>query len=131
MTASLSASSRLLINEDRFRMESPEANFEGIFTIDVETTPNRIDIEFVEGSEAGNWSYGIFELDGDHFKICLGLTGAECLEDFVISEGSGHALENLCCVLKAWSDGVDGGESQLRKALVRTNASIDASLFMS
>jgi uncharacterized protein (TIGR03067 family) len=75
MPASMLASSRLLIDGDRFRMESPEANFEGIFTIDVEKVPNRIDIEFVEGPEAGNWSYGIFELDGDCFKICLGSPG--------------------------------------------------------
>jgi len=131
MPASLSASSRLLIDGDRFRMESPEANFEGIFTIDVEKVPNRIDIEFVEGPEAGNWSYGIFELDGDHFKICLGLTGAERPEDFVTSEGSGHALENLRRVLKTRPEGVDGGEPQPRKAPVSTNASVDASLFMS
>src|SRR4030095_14291628 len=69
-------SSRMLIDGDRFRMESPEAIYEGIFTIDVEQRPHRIDIEFVEGPEAGNWSYGIFEVNGDHFKICLGLTGA-------------------------------------------------------
>jgi uncharacterized protein (TIGR03067 family) len=131
MPASLSASSRLLIDGDRFRMETPEANFEGIFTIDVEKVPNRINIEFVEGPEAGNWSYGIFELDGDHFKICLGLTGAGRPEDFVTSEGSGHALENLRRVLKTRPDGVDGGEPQPHKAPVNSDVTIDPSSFMS
>jgi len=128
--ASMLASSRLLIDGDRFRMESPEANFEGVFTIDIEKVPNRIDIEFVEGPEAGNWSYGIFELDGDHFKICLGLTGAERPEAFVTSEGSGHALENLKRVIKTRPDGVDEGNPQPCKPTVTTNASVDASLFM-
>ena len=59
------ASAKLLIHGDRFRMDSSDGAFEGLFTIDVESTPARIDIEFVEGPEAGNWSYGIFEIDGD------------------------------------------------------------------
>jgi len=45
--------SSLLIDGDRFRMESPEATYEGIFTIDVEQVPHHIDIDFVEGPEAG------------------------------------------------------------------------------
>ena len=43
----------MMIDGDRFRMESPEATYEGIFTIDVEADPAQIDIEFVEGPEAG------------------------------------------------------------------------------
>ena len=46
-------SSRLLIDGDRFRTESPEATYEGLFNIDVEAQPHEIDIEFVEGPEAG------------------------------------------------------------------------------
>ncbi len=60
MPAPMTAHSRMLIDGDRFRMESPEANYEGVFTLDVEADPARIDIEFVEGPEAGNWSYGIY-----------------------------------------------------------------------
>lgn len=112
MPAAALGSSRMLIDGDRFRMESPEATYEGIMTIDVERVPHRIDIEFVAGPEAGNWSYGIYELDGDHFKICLGLTGATRPEGFKTSSGSGHALENLRRVLKARPDAVDGGTPQ-------------------
>jgi uncharacterized protein (TIGR03067 family) len=89
------AASRLLIAGDRFRMESPEADYDGIFTIDVESVPYQIDIQFVAGPEAGNWSYGIFEQDGDDLKICLGLTGAARPQSFATAAGSGHALENL------------------------------------
>ena len=44
----------MLIDGDRFRTESPEATYEGVFNIDVEADPHDIDIEFVEGPEAGN-----------------------------------------------------------------------------
>src|SRR6266566_5034123 len=95
MPAAAIAQSRLLMDGDRFRMESPEANYDGIFTIDASTEPMRIDIEFVEGPEAGNWSYGIYELDGDQLTICLGVAGASRPKSFSTKKGSGHALERL------------------------------------
>lgn len=102
--------SRLLLDGDRFRMESPEASYEGIFDIDVERDPHHIDIEFVAGPEAGNWSYGLFELAGDELRICLGLTGVSRPERFTSAPGSGHALESLRRSSRARPEHVDGGE---------------------
>lgn len=87
--------SHLLIDGDRFYMRSPEANYEGIFIIDVEAQPHAIDIQFVEGPEAGKSSYGLFELDGENMCICVGLTGIARPAAFATSAGSGHALERL------------------------------------
>ena len=101
--------SRLLMDGDRFRMESPEAHYEGTFTIDVGENPAHIDIEFVEGPEAGNWSFGIFDLNGDELTICLGVTGAPRPTGFVTSSGSGHALERLHRASTARPAGVTGG----------------------
>ena len=123
MPVNMVSSSRMLIDGDRFRMESPEANYEGVFTIEVERVPHEIDIEFVEGPEAGNWSYGIFELDGDNFKLCLGLTGVSRPRSFTTSQGSGHALENLRRVLKARPEGVQGGEPQPPREEIQADAS--------
>ena len=95
MPAEAMTHGRLLIDGDRFRMESPEATYEGIFTIDVEATPPTIDIEFVEGPDAGNWSYGLFELAGDQLMFCLSLGGSTRPQAFATSQGSGHALERL------------------------------------
>jgi uncharacterized protein (TIGR03067 family) len=128
MPAPAVASSRMLIDGDRFRMESPEANYEGIFTIDVEDSPHKIDIEFVEGPEAGNWSYGIFEVKGDRFKICLSLTGASRPLAFSTAPGSGHALENLRRVKKARPENVTGGTPQQRPAPQKTEP-VDVSTF--
>ena len=106
------SSSRLLIDGDRFRMESPEANYEGIFIIDVEQSPNHIDIDFVEGPEAGNRSQGIFQLEGNRFTICLGFAGAQRPKRFATSRGSGHALEELVRMEHTRPPGVDGGTWQ-------------------
>ena len=54
MPAPMTSQSRMLMDGDRFRMESPEATYEGVFALDVEADPARIDIEFIEGPEAGN-----------------------------------------------------------------------------
>jgi uncharacterized protein (TIGR03067 family) len=109
MPLSLLSKSSVLIDGDRFRVESPEAIYEGIFTIDVEQAPHRIDIDFVEGPEAGNRCQGLFDLDGDRFTICLGLVGAARPERFATTPGSGHALEELMRVTHARPSGVDGG----------------------
>ena len=87
--------SRLILDGDRFRMVSPEATYEGIFDIDVETQPHTIDIDFVEGPEAGNSSYGIYELRDGDLTICLGFTGVARPTEFVTKPGGGHALETL------------------------------------
>jgi len=107
--ASILTNSSLLIDGDRFRMESPEATYEGIFTIDVEQAPNHINIDFVEGPEAGNRCEGLFELDGDRFRLCLGLVGSRRPEHFATSPGSGHALEELTRKQRSRPPAVDGG----------------------
>lgn len=106
------ANARLLIDGDRFRMESPEATYEGIFSIDVEESPARIDIEFIEGPDAGSWSYGLYELDGDHLTFCLGLAGATRPAAVATSPGSGHALERLRRASAERPDSVTGGTRQ-------------------
>ena len=101
--------SRMLIDGDRFRMESPEATYEGIFTIDVEATPPQIDIDFIEGPEAGSRCEGIFELAGDDLRMCLGLVGKSRPTAFATSPGSGQALERLRRASAARPADVTGG----------------------
>lgn len=120
---------RLLIDGDRFRTESPDATYEGVFTIDVETSPVHIDIEFVEGPEAGNWSYGIYELDGDRLTICLGVTGAGRPLAFETVAGSGHALEQLRRASSARPAKVTGGTRQPRVASASATETVDLAGF--
>ncbi len=101
--------SRISIDGDRFRTDSPEATYEGIFNIDVEAEPHQIDIEFVEGPEAGNWNYGIFRLDRDQLEICLDMSGKSRPGEFRTTEGSGHAYETLKRSSRARPEKVTGG----------------------
>jgi uncharacterized protein (TIGR03067 family) len=107
--ASALKASRLLIDGDRFRTESPEANYEGVFNINVEAEPHEIDIEFVEGPEAGNWNFGIFRLDGDQLELCLDLNGKPRPAAFRTSPGSGHAYETLTRSSSTRPEAVTGG----------------------
>jgi uncharacterized protein (TIGR03067 family) len=103
------SASRLLIDGDRFRTESPEANYEGVFNINVEAQPHEIDIEFVEGPEAGNWNFGIFRLDGDQLELCLELNGRPRPGEFCTSLGSGRAYETLKRISHSRPEDVSGG----------------------
>lgn len=107
------AASRILIDGDRFRTESPEATYEGIFNIDVETQPAAIDIEFVAGPEAGNWNHGIFRLEGDQLELCLDLNGKPRPRTFHTTPGSGHACERLRRVSANRPTAVNGGTAPL------------------
>jgi len=109
MPGSALSASRILIDGDRFRTESPEAIYEGIFTIDVESTPAQIDIAFVEGPEAGTTCYGLYELDGERLSLCLGLAGAQRPQAFASKPGSGHALERLRRASSRRPEQVTGG----------------------
>jgi uncharacterized protein (TIGR03067 family) len=114
--SSMFGNSLMLIDGDRFRMESPEANYEGVFTIDVESEPHRIDIDFIEGPESGNRCEGLFQLEGDRVTFCLGLVGASRPERFATAKGSGHALEVLVRADSARPSGVDGGTPSVATA---------------
>jgi uncharacterized protein (TIGR03067 family) len=118
--------SRLLIDGDRFRMDSPDAKYEGIFDIDIERTPHTIDIDFVDGPEAGNRSEGIFELDGDRLVICLGFAGESRPKTFKTTRGSGHALEHLTRADHARPAHVDGGTPPPQTAPAKASAEVAA-----
>lgn len=110
MPPSMITNARLLIDGDRFRTESPEANYDGVFTIDADEKPSHIDIEFIEGPEAGNVSYGLFELDGDRLTLCLSVLAAGSRPaGFAAKRGSGHALERLRRLSASRPANVTGG----------------------
>ncbi len=89
------STSRILIDGDRFRSKSAGSIYEGIFVIDVEPRIHTIDIQFVEGPEAGNTNFGIFKLDADQLDICLDIYGKDRPKKFATVAGTGLAYESL------------------------------------
>jgi uncharacterized protein (TIGR03067 family) len=90
-----STGSRIIIAGDRFTTVAMGAEYGGTIAIDPSMKPKRFDLTFTEGPEAGNRSLGIYELDADTWKICLGLAGKTRPRKFTTAPGSGHALETL------------------------------------
>src|SRR5215468_4140495 len=129
MPPATTAESRLLIDGDCFRTESPEATYEGVFNIDVEAEPHAIDIDFVAGPEAGSRCHGIFRLDGDHLDCCLDLNGGGRPADFRSAPGSGHAYERLARTSGARPADVTGGTPPAKVGDPPPIAEADAAAF--
>jgi uncharacterized protein (TIGR03067 family) len=115
---------QLLIDGDRFRMESPDATYDGVFIIDVDQDPHHIDFEFVEGPEAGEWSYGIYAFEREELTICLGLVGSSRPKRFATTKGSGHALERFDRVSSDRPATVTGGTQRPRSTATRAASPI-------
>src|SRR5205807_1617746 len=79
----------------KFTTAAMGSTYDGTLSLDVTKKPKRFDLKFTKGPEKGNTSLGIYELDGDTWKICLGLTGKSRPTKFATKPGSGHALETL------------------------------------
>jgi uncharacterized protein (TIGR03067 family) len=86
---------RLVLKGDHFTMAIPNASHEGTYTVDPTARPKTIDVTFTDGPEKGKTSYGIYELEGDTYKVCIGLTGKPRPTEFASKPGSGHVLEVL------------------------------------
>lgn len=87
--------SKIIVNGDNFTTIAMGAQYEGTVALDAAATPKTFDLHFKQGPEQGNVSLGIYELDGDTWTICLGLTGKSRPRKFATETGSGHALETL------------------------------------
>jgi uncharacterized protein (TIGR03067 family) len=88
-------SSRLVLKGNQFTMTEGQATYRGTFKVDTAPKPKRIDVTFTEGPERGKTTGGIYELDGDTYKVCMALPGKNRPSQFASRPGSGHVLEIL------------------------------------
>jgi len=88
-------SARIVIEGSKFQSLRMGAVYEGNVELNARKKPKHFDLLFTAGPEEGNRSLGIYELNGDDWKLCLTVTGATRPENFATSQGSGHAFETL------------------------------------
>lgn len=86
---------QIVIQGDQFTTVAMGAKYGGKIELDASTEPKRFQMKFTDGPEKGNTNNGIYELDGDRWRICLTITGGPAPTDFTTSPRSGRALEIL------------------------------------
>ena len=85
----------ITIDGDRFTTSAMGAEYSGTLQLDPAKRPKRFDLVFDTGPHAGSRSLGIYLLDGDSWRICLGVAGSPRPTSFATAPGTGHALETL------------------------------------
>lgn len=93
--AEMFTGTRIIIKGDTFASVTKEAFYAGSIKLQSRESPKRIDLIFTAGPEQGNISAGIYELEGDDLRICLGFAGVDRPKLFLTRAESGHALETL------------------------------------
>jgi len=86
---------RIVIKGSRFTCTGMGDEYAGTLTLDPSVSPARIDMKFESGPEKGNTNLGIYELDGDSWKICLATRGTKRPAKFASPPDSGIAVETL------------------------------------
>lgn len=89
------ADARVVVENDRFTTSGMGAVYEGRVEIDAARKPKHFTLVFTAGPEKGNSNPGIYELDGDTWRLCLNTRGGKRPAKFATTPGSGLALETL------------------------------------
>jgi len=95
MASGMLAGARIVVEGDRFQSLGMGEVYEGKVKVDSSASPKAIDMTFTKGPEKGNTSLGIYELDGDDWRLCLTMRGGTRPKTFATAPGTGLALETL------------------------------------
>jgi uncharacterized protein (TIGR03067 family) len=85
---------RLKIEGDKFIATEGKSENHGTFKVDPSKKPKTIDIIMTNG-EKRQTMLGIYELEGDTYKLCGDMSGKSRPTEFAIKPGSGYILEVL------------------------------------
>jgi uncharacterized protein (TIGR03067 family) len=95
MPAGMLRGAKIVVEGSGFKSIAMGAVYEGIVELDANTQPKTLAMKFTAGPENGNTNFGIYELVGDSWKICINLKTGAAPAGFATSAGSGYALEVL------------------------------------
>jgi uncharacterized protein (TIGR03067 family) len=86
---------KIAIDGEAFTTTGMGGAYEGTVEVRPQRRPKEFDFTFTKGPEKGNRSLGIYELDGDVWKICFTMRNGTRPSAFATTPGSGLALETL------------------------------------
>lgn len=95
MPAGMLSAARIVVKGDRFQSLGMGAIYEGDMKLDASANPKTFDLTFTAGPEIGNKALGIYEVEGDDWKLCLTTRGGPRPTRFATEPGTGHAFETL------------------------------------
>jgi uncharacterized protein (TIGR03067 family) len=92
---SLAESGSISIKGKTFASSGMGAAYEGTVKLNQSAVPKTFDLKFTTGPEKGNTNRGIYELNGDVWKICLATRGSTRPKEFAAPPGTGIVVEVL------------------------------------
>ena len=95
MGSEMLSQARLEINGSQFTTTGMGAEYSGTLKLDNSVSPARLDMKFSSGPEKGNTNLGIYEMNGDSWRLCLATRGNVRPTTFSSANGEGFALEVL------------------------------------
>lgn len=107
--------SGLVLKGPEFTYQEGGRTTKGAYRVDVSKKPKQIDITFSEGPQKDKTLLGIYELEGDTYRLCLNPTGKDRPTEFTSKPGSGHVLEILQRQKEAPKEKPDAAEKEMAK----------------
>ena len=95
MPAASLAGASITIAGDRFVSTGMGLTYEGTVIVDQAKRPKSIDLLFTVGHAAGTRNFGIYELKGGRWTLCLATRGTRRPRTFATRADTGLALETL------------------------------------
>lgn len=83
---------KLTIVGDKHSVKVGDDTIIGTHKVDQAKKPAQIDATDTEGPFKGKTVQGIYELDGDNFKVCFAEPGKDRPKEFSTKSGTGHIL---------------------------------------
>jgi uncharacterized protein (TIGR03067 family) len=83
---------KLTVKGEKYTFRVRDEVIEGTHTVDPGKKPKQIDAVRSKGPDAGKTLKGIYELDGETFKVCFAPAGKDRPAEFATGEGDGRRL---------------------------------------
>ena len=113
MAPEMLAGASIVVKGRTFTTVGMGATYNGTVAIDTTKAPKTIDLTFTTGPQKGTINPGIYELDGETWRLCLQTRGQDRPARFATKAGTGLALETLTRA---------GAKAAVRKAPTTTSA---------